>query len=447
MALWNRSDDAVLPLLEQPGTGNLIAHADLPALTELYGYSSNTVWTEPQYKIWRERPDEKVVEPKEGEEHVPGKGAAIGFLVSSGFAICWGNPLCPVGDYGAVAEKFLKWTERHNLKPLWSCIDIEMEKVLSQPPYEWTAVSCVKEDVVDPTVSHDLSTLDKRVRNKINKATKYGLTVWEESAHLPEKKWQDQAEEGMRAWQAQRKGLQIHVTDLQPWRDVEHRRYFYGKFKPEGSTEDKLAGMVVLAKVHDGWVVKWALEFPHCPKGTSETIIMHVIETLNKEGSHSLTFGVAGTDLKAVENIKGWKIQTLSKTYNGISQAFHLGNKSDFRSKFGGHEDRVYICYPKDSLGMKGIDAIISVLKVSFTKKSEIHLAIHHTDCRLSHIIYTDGHSRRKGRRRRRRFPIADTRRREARPSHFVLDGYLDGFVAPCVCIVVVLADLLLSFR
>ncbi|PWN20839.1 hypothetical protein BCV69DRAFT_270560 [Microstroma glucosiphilum] len=351
----------------QPGSGNLIVHPDLPELTRLYGYSSNTVWTEPQYRIWRQNPDAAIEESHEGQEHVPGKGAAIGFLVSSGYAICWGNPLCPVHDYRSVAEAFIQWTARHNMKPLWSCIDIEMEKVLTQPPYSWTAVSCVKEDVVDPTLSHDMSTLDKRVRNKIYKAERAGLHIWEESQHLPEPKWQQQAEEGMRAWQAHRKGLQIHVTDLQPWRDVQHRRYFYGKARPADSpegTEEKLVGMVVLAQVHDGWVVKWALEFPDCPKGTSESIIMHVLEVLNKEGSHSLTFGVAGTELKAVDNIKGWKIQTLAATYNGISSAFHLGNKSDFRAKFGGHEDRVYIAYPVDSLGMKGIDAIISVLKM-----------------------------------------------------------------------------------
>lgn len=334
-------------------------------LTRLYGYSSNTVWTEPQYKIWRERPDDQVVQPKEGDDHVPGKGAAIGFLVSQGYAVVWGSPLCPAADYKSVAERFVAWTHKHKLKPLFCCIDLEMEKVLAADPFNYVVVSCSKEDYLDPTVAHDPSLLDKRVRTKINKAERAGLVIWEESAHMPDQKWQDQAEEGMQAWQANRKGLQIHVTDLQPWRDVEHRRYFYGRAKPEGKPdgEEKLVGMVVLTRAHDGWVVKWALEFPYAPKGTSEGMIMHVIETLNKEGHHQLSFGASGGELKAISGIKGLSFQTLSKTYNGIANAFRLHNKSDFRAKFNAASSPLYIAYAKDSLGMKGIDAILTALK------------------------------------------------------------------------------------
>lgn len=351
----------------QPNTGNLIVHSDLPALTQKYGYSSNTVWTEPQYNIWRERPDDPIQLPQEGEAHVPGKGAAIGFLVSGRYAIVWGNPLCPVSDFRPVAEKFVAWTAKHQLKPLWCCIDLDMEKVLSEEPFSWTVVSCVKEDYLDPTIAKDQSRLDKRVRTKINKAERAGLHIWEESQHLPDQKWLDQAEEGMAAWQANRKGLQIHVTDLQPWRDVEHRRYFYGRAKvSEKDEEERLVAMVVLTRVHDGWVVKWALEFPFAPKGTSEGMIMHVIEKLSEEGEHNLSFGASGGELKAISGIKGITFQALSKTYNGIANGFHLSNKSEFRAKFNAGEAMLYIAYPKDSLGMKGIDAIISALKVSW---------------------------------------------------------------------------------
>lgn len=351
----------------KPGTGNLIVHPDLPDLTRIYGYSSNTVWTEPQYKIWREHPDAPIEQSKEGDAHVPGKGAAIGFLISNNYAIVWGNPLCPISDFPAVTEKFLKWVNKHHLKPLFCCIDLEMEKVLAAEPFNWTVVTCVKEDVLDPSVAIDRSLLDKRVRTKINKAERAGVVMWEESAHLPDQKWQNQAEEGMQAWQSHRKGLQIHVTDLQPWRDVEHRRYFYGRAKlpDDPSGEERLVGMVVLTQAHDAWVVKWALEFPFAPKGTSEGMIMHVIEVLNAEGQHQLSFGASGGDLKAVSGIKGLSFQALSKTYNGIKNAFHLNTKSEFRAKFNASEALLYIAYPKDSLGMKGIDAILTALKVS----------------------------------------------------------------------------------
>lgn len=44
--------------------------------------------------------------------------------------------------------------------------------------------------------------------------------------------------------------------------------------------KERLVAMVVLVRVHDGWAVKWAFKFSDEPKGTSEGMIMHVIEKL-----------------------------------------------------------------------------------------------------------------------------------------------------------------------
>ena len=105
---------------------------------------------------------------------------------------------------------------------------------------------------------------------------------------------------------------------------------------------------------------------------------------MGEVGVRSATFGAgAASELHRVDNIGGFKVVTLEKAYNGLSSTFHLGNKGDFRSKFGTHQDPVcrlfprdlfatrfsrcflqlYICYPKGGLGVKGIEAIMKMLQ------------------------------------------------------------------------------------
>lgn len=82
---------AITHIPAEPNTGNLVEHPDLPKLLELYGSASSSPWCEPQYKIFREYPENQIQEAQAGEQHVPGKGAAVGYLVQDGRAIAWGE--------------------------------------------------------------------------------------------------------------------------------------------------------------------------------------------------------------------------------------------------------------------------------------------------------------------------------------------------------------------
>lgn len=101
-----------------------------------------------------------------------------------------------------------------------------------------------------------------------------------------------------------------------------------------------------------GFQIKWALEFPDAPLGAIEHIVAYVIKKLGDAGVRSATFGAgAASKLQGVDNVGGFRIKTLEKTYNGLSSTFHLTSKGDFRGKFGIEQEPMYICYPKGSLG------------------------------------------------------------------------------------------------
>ena len=105
--------------------------------------------------------------------------------------------------------------------------------------------------------------------------------------------------------------------------------------------------MVVLAQlapIH-GFQIKWALEFPGAPSGAMEYILSFVIRKLGDAGVRSATFGAGASQrLRGVDNIGGFRMKTLEKTYNGLSHTFHLTSKGDFRGKFGIEQDPVGPC-------------------------------------------------------------------------------------------------------
>lgn len=204
---------------------------------------------------------------------------------------------------------------------------------------DWSALTCIHEDVVDPR-SFTVDQVEKFVRTKLRKAHRKGLRIVEAHGRFPDPRLdgsnalsRDHVEEGILVWKESKaaKGNQIHASDTEPWRDLTHRKYFYAVApktppaddddegpqhgKPAAASaanvssgkksaatsqsnlsvpnvlldfhdDEKVVGMCVLAPIAQGkYVVKWLLEFDQEVKGTSECLIVHVIERLRDAGS------------------------------------------------------------------------------------------------------------------------------------------------------------------
>ncbi|EMD32133.1 hypothetical protein CERSUDRAFT_144292 [Gelatoporia subvermispora B] len=325
----------------QPGK----PHGDMPPLENLiarYGDSTNTSWIDPAWTVWRD----------------PATGAAVGYITQNAFAVAFGNPLCEANQIPRVVKTFLAFLHDQKLKPVWCCVDKTTEKYLAGD-LGWSAIIAVAEERLNP-IEADPENNDKTVRRKIHRAEREGVKIVEVEGEM-EQDVKRALEERCREWEANRKGTQIHLTGVRPFDDMQHRKYFYAVDK-----DGKVCALVVLAQlapIH-GFQIKWAMDFPGAPLGSIEYILSHVIKKLGDAGVRSATFGAGATGrLERVENVGGFRVRTLEKTYNGISHTFSLTNKGDFREKFGVHQEPMYICYPKGGLGVKGIEAIMAVLQ------------------------------------------------------------------------------------
>ena len=236
----------------------------------------------------------------------------------------------------------------------------EFEEVLGSK-FGWTTLTCAAEERVDATRS--VASCDHDVARKIRHAEKEGIMTkeFEEGEEAPKDPSSQTDDRWIQDWLAGRKGKQVHISDITPWRDMMHRRYFFAQDR-----EGKVQSLVVLAQLSPkhGYQVKFSLDFPGAPSGTIEHAILHAIQVAKDSGTTNLTFGTAASlELHAGHHMSGMRLRTLQRTYKTIAKEFKLTQKSDFRQKLGGVEDRIYMCYPPHGLGLSGSRAIVGFVE------------------------------------------------------------------------------------
>lgn len=311
----------------------------MPRIEDLisnYGDATSTSWLDDRYSIWRH------------EE----TGAAVGYAEENGYAIVMGDPLCDPRQSPIVVREFLRFLRKDKLlRPLWILVSPDIEEILGSK-LGWRSLSCVAEE----RVPVDAAT--KAVAKKQRQAEDAGVTIHELSRTDPvPEELRKRCDKRIADWKANRKGKQVHITEIRPWVDIEHRRYLWA--------EDREGNIVALVVLHrlapkHGYQIKFALDFPGAPGGAIESLISRSIQTLAKSGVQTVTFGAGAVhDMEIGSNLHGLRAKILSRTYSSMVQHLRLLQKSDFREKFGMREDPVYICYPVLGLGVSGTRTLI----------------------------------------------------------------------------------------
>lgn len=345
---WERTD---LETNQEKTDGSSTPESRLQPLEKLianYGDAANTSWLDRRYHVYRH----------------PSTGAAQGYVIHNNYAIAVGEPLCHKTQYPQVISAYLNFlsTEHKNIKPLWMIIGAEIEEYLGEK-FQWRTLSCAAEERANPR--DNPASKDKDLARKIRHAENEGVKEIDVPSNepVPEELVQ-KIDARIQDWHKGRKGTQVHLTQIRPWIDQEHRRYFYSTTPSDG----KIHAIVVLHQLspQNGYQVKFSLEFPGAPSGTIESLILHSLKAISASDSECkrITFGTgAAQEMKGGRNLGRVKVKALKKAYDTINKQFHLTNKSEFREKMGCWDEPVYVAYPRGGLGPGGIRAIMGFLE------------------------------------------------------------------------------------
>lgn len=291
-----------------------------------YGDASNTSWLDDRFEVWRHP-----------------TGAAVGYVKQEKFAMITGDPLCDPKQYKEVCQAFVKFvTNELHLTPMWMLVSYEVQHILAHE-LGWRTLSCTEEQRVD-TNKHR-----SNIGPKARRVEREGVKVHEVKLDAD---FIRRVDPEIAEWKASRKGKQIHLTEVRPWVDPEHRRYFAAE------KDGKVLSLVVLHKLAPryGWQVKWALDFPGSVNGAIEVLIDYALASVTGQ----VTFGVGVSEkLTPGEHLHGIRARFLASTYHSIVENLGLRRKADFRSKFGALGEEVYICYPKHGVGLRDLQQVI----------------------------------------------------------------------------------------
>lgn len=310
----------------------------LEKLIANYGDATNTSWLDDRFHLWR-------------HETI---GAAVGYVVKDNrFAMTVGDPLCDPTQVDEVVKAYVKFVEKDlKLTPVWMLVSEPVQDVLGGR-MGWRTLTCVEEQRVDAD-KHAAGPKGREAR----KVEREGIKIHE---LRPDQDFMQRAEVSIEEWKKKREGKkQVHLTEIRPWVDMDHRRYFAAEKEVEegGKKVTKVAALVVLAQLapRHGWQVKWALDFPGTPSGVIEATVITALATI----SGPVTFG-AGVSEHFVPgaNLGGVRAKFLAKTYDTIVKSLRLNKKSEFRSKFGAYGEPVYICYPRHGMSVRDFKYII----------------------------------------------------------------------------------------
>lgn len=333
------------PWLKEHNRRTALDASELQPLAKLvanYGDATSTSWFDERFKIWRDM----------------STGAAVSYVPSSNnYAIIPGDPVCDSSQYTRTITQFLQWLRRETkFKPVWILCSPRVETILGER-LGWRSLSCIAEERVDP--SRNQAAMDGEIARKLRRAESEGIKIVSlNQGEMPEEDVRKKIDERISEWLSNRKGTQVHLSEIRPWCDSEHRWYFYALDK-----EGKVCAFVALAMLSPshGMQVKYSLDFPGSPNGVIESIVTHAIQTAAQSGVKGLTFGAGATSqLIPGHNMHGTKVKMLEHTYQALAKQFHLVRKSEFRAKLGATEDPLYISYPAHGLGSKGIRAVLN---------------------------------------------------------------------------------------
>ncbi|RMJ27873.1 hypothetical protein PHISP_01216 [Aspergillus sp. HF37] len=307
-----------------------------------YGDATATSFGDERFRIWRDM----------------ATGAAVAYVLGTGnHVIIPGNPLCDISQYHRIITQFLHWLRRETkLKPIWIICSPEVEVILGEK-LGWRTFSPIADEIVDP--SRNQAASDGEIARKIRHVESEGVKIvtMNQGEMVPDDVRQ-KIDQRIHDWLSNRKGTQVHLSEIWPWRDYQHRWYFYALDK-----DGVICAFVTLALVAPahGMQVKYSFDFPGAPNGVIEYIVTHAIQTAARTGVKSFTFGAgASTEITPGHNVSNTKGKMIQHTYEAVAKQFHLVRKSEFRAKLGAHDSPLYIAYPPHGLGTKGMRAVLN---------------------------------------------------------------------------------------
>lgn len=291
---------------------------------------------------------------------IPEVDGFIGYQICHGCAIILGDPVCAPDNKSVLAQAFSRHCEQNQLSFIYFIASESFSKWAVK--HICAIMMEVGEEIIfdpfiDPTVGHRAA----RLRNYIHHAQHLGLVVKEYLAY--DKELEKAILEVGKNWQQARKGPQIYLGHLNFFDNKHNHRWFYLQ---DGN--QKVMGMALLSRLdaYQGWLLKFLITAPEAVRGSSELLMISILEKLKQEDCHYVTYGmIPGERLGETVGlgmVGRWGVQAV---FHSAKWIFNLGQRKIYWKKFHPRTEKAFLLF-SHGIGIKELRALSKALKIDF---------------------------------------------------------------------------------
>lgn len=309
---------------------------------------------------WGRANSEAAIDLKFDFFRVPEVEGYIAYCVKVNCANVIGDPVCAPDDQSKLATAFQRYCKEKGWRYLYV--------ITSERFAKWAIKNTCKvlmeigEELVFNPMKNAMDGPDSRkLRNKIHHAQSLGMEVHE---YISDNSKIKQAIQNVGSkWLEGRHGPQIYLGNLDFFSDPIGKRWLYVEH------ENEVIGMAMLSRLEaqQGWLLKFLLIVPDAPRGTSELLMMSILEQLRDEDCQFLTYGTIPKErLGEIIGLNKFSVWILTHVFSRMKWLFKLNNRKDYWKQFYPETQPTYLLFKGPNVGIREVYSLIKTMKTNF---------------------------------------------------------------------------------
>lgn len=289
----------------------------------------------------------------------PGINGAIGYCKIGKNTVVFGDPVASFEDKIKLGTAFHDYNSQNGCNSIYLAASVDFSEWAMQNISK-SLIEVQEELAIDPATYPRTGPKGRLLHKKTNHAKRDGVKIQEFLNDDPEiKKHILEVEE---QWLKSKKGPQIYISHINFFEEHSGKRCFYA------TVNDQFVGAIFLSRMEaeNGWLLYLLTSLPNSPVGTSEYLILTVLDKLAEENCHYFSFGISTIeDIGKTVGLKSTSLFLAKYGFKAFKKLLPLDNRRKFWEKFDPYYKRSFTLF-SDSVGLSQIYAIMKTTNVSF---------------------------------------------------------------------------------
>jgi lysylphosphatidylglycerol synthetase-like protein (DUF2156 family) len=289
----------------------------------------------------------------------PSSAGFIAYRLVGRCAVVFGDPVCPDADRDALVLSFQRLMREKGNEIVYVAASESLARFIAEKE-KGAFIEFGKELIFDPHADPRKKTGENAslVRRKVKQAIREGVSICEYTS--PDTALEQAIEQVGILWLESRRGLQMHISDVYLFENKPGKRWFYAKLG------ERVVGVLCANELqaHKGWLLNHLMVTKEAPRGTSEWLMVSVLETLAQEGCHFATVGTVPLEALGEVAALGRFSQWVARKMFKLARRFvKLDGLDTFWGKFLPEKERpTYLVFSRNQVGIKELLGLMRTL-------------------------------------------------------------------------------------